>query len=937
MKSTADPTSTTGPDAATRDLCLRALADHAPDWDYWVGPDGIYRYVSAACEAVCGYPPEAFLEDPGLMERLVLPEDRAAWDAHLVATANTGVSHLPHQALELRIRTRENEVRWIEHRCRRVYDSDGTDLGWRGVNHDITAHQSAVAALARSEAHLQAVVRCAPVGIITVVARIFVEVNDRLCEMTGHTRESLLGQSTRILYVNDAEFERVGAAIYPRATQVSNAQVDARMRRRDGQLIDVVLSSAALDPADLSRGVVSTLLDVTQARRDQALMETRLSLTAGAAAADQDTLLRIGLSAAKRLTNSQAGYFHCIETLPHRQGLPQGHQTLEHPLVVQVERDGQLMAILAVAGKPGDYTAADRAAVTDIAAMVMERLDAVRAEQSLRQAARVFESTSEGVMVTDPRGHILAVNRAFTRITGYAESDVLGLTPRILRSGRHDRAFYQELWSALRDAGQWRGEIWNRRKDGEIYPEWLTISAVDDATGQTTHYVAVFSDVTQLKQSQERMDFLAHHDALTGLPNRILLQDRLGQAIRRAQRERGRLALLFVDLDRFKEVNDTLGHGVGDRLLEAVARRLGERLRGADTLSRLGGDEFLVLLDGNSSAAGAAAAAQACLDLLRPPIQIDSHEIHLSASIGISLYPADGMDAETLIRCADLAMYQAKEQGRGNYQFHAPEMSIAAQEHHALENALRGALPRGELGLLYQPQIDLTTGHLWGVEALARWTHPDLGAVAPERFIPVAERIGLIGELGEWVLTEACRQLVRWRTAGFAVPRIAVNVSIQQLARSNLLPTLQRCLVESGLAPEDLEVEITESVIVGDNARVITALSDLRSLGISLVVDDFGTGSCALGRINRVPIDRLKIHGSFIRCIGRGQSEEAITRAIIGLGRDLGLAVIAEGVEREDQSAFLQAAGCRLAQGYLFGAPMDADALGAYLGRTSVN
>jgi diguanylate cyclase (GGDEF)-like protein len=489
----------------------------------------------------------------------------------------------------------------------------------------------------------------------------------------------------------------------------------------------------------------------------------------------------------------------------------------------------------------------------------------------------------------------------------------------------------------LRSVGQWRGEIWNRRKDGEIYAEWLTISTVNDAAGQTTHYVAIFSDATQLKPSQERMDFLPNHDALTGLPNRILLQDRLSQAIRRAQRERGRLALLFVDLDRFKKVNDTLGHEVGDRLLEAVARRLGERLRGADTLSRLGGDEFLILLDGHSSAAGAAAAAQACLDLLRSPLQIDTHAIPLSASIGISLYPTDGMDAETLIRSADLAMYHAKERGRGNYQFHAPEMSIAAQEQHALENALRGALARGELGLLYQPQIELATGHLWGVEALARWAHPDLGAVAPERFIPVAERIGLIGELGEWVLTEACRQLVRWRTAGFAVPRIAVNVSIQQLARSNLLPTLQRCLVESGLVPEDLEVEVTESVIVGDNARVITALSDLRSLGISLVVDDFGTGACALGRINRVPIDRLKIHGSFIRCIGRGQSEEAITRAIIDLGRDLGLAVIAEGVEREDQSAFLQAAGCRLAQGYLFGEPMDADALGVYLGRAAVH
>jgi diguanylate cyclase (GGDEF)-like protein len=433
--------------------------------------------------------------------------------------------------------------------------------------------------------------------------------------------------------------------------------------------------------------------------------------------------------------------------------------------------------------------------------------------------------------------------------------------------------------------------------------------------------------------AQERTDCLAYHDLLTGLPNRILLQDRLGQAIRRAQRARGRLALLFVGLDDLKEVNDTLGHAVGDRVLAIVAQRLGERLRGADTLARLGGDAFLILLDGNTTDTGAAAAARACLEVLTPPIQVQAHEVVISASIGISLFPDDGTDAQTLLRTADLAMDQAKQQGRGNYQFHAARMSVAAQEHHALERALRGALARGELTVYYQPQLELATGRLWGVEALARWTHPEFGSVPPGRFIPIAERIGVITEIGERVLSVACRQLAGWRAAGFAVPHLAVNVSVQQLARGTLLPTVQRNLVDHGLAPGDLDLEVNEAVIMGECARVITALSDLRALGTGLVIDDFGTGSCTLGRIHRIPLDRLKIHDSFIRRIGRGANDEAITRAIIGLGRDFGLGVMAEGVERENQSSFLLAAGCRVAQGHLFGTPMDAESLGAYLGR----
>ena len=551
------------------------------------------------------------------------------------------------------------------------------------------------------------------------------------------------------------------------------------------------------------------------------------------------------------------------------------------------------------------------------------------AEERLRQAAQVFESTSEGVIVTDSGGRILAVNPAFTRITGYGEGEVRGKKPNILSSGRHDAAFYTAMWEVLSAHGQWRGEIWNRRKDGEIYPEWLTISAVRDDGGRTTHYVAVFTDISVLKRSQEHLEFLARHDALTGLPNRLMLKDRLQQALAKARRRHGTVALLFLDLDGFKGINDSLGHALGDQLLTIAARRMRERLRVGDTLGRLGGDEFLIVLEQRVREGDAARVADLLLQLLAEPIAIDQHELFISASIGISVYPDDGKDVDTLLRNADLAMYRAKDMGRNQYQFYAPELSTCALERHGLENALRGALGRGELLVHYQPQVELGSRRLQGVEALVRWQHPQLGLVPPIRFIPLAEDIGLISDIGHWVLREACRQLVAWRAAGIHVPRVAVNCSMQQIERNRLLPAVEDILQETGLPPADLELEVTESMLMGQSARALETLNGLRALGVQLAVDDFGTGYSSLGRLHRLPIDRLKIDRSFIAEIGSKGGHEAIARAIIGLGADLGLDVIAEGVEHEDQARFLIGEGCHFAQGWLFGKALPADIFAA--------
>ncbi|NJD07921.1 MAG: PAS domain S-box protein [Methylococcaceae bacterium] len=547
-----------------------------------------------------------------------------------------------------------------------------------------------------------------------------------------------------------------------------------------------------------------------------------------------------------------------------------------------------------------------------------------KAEEQLRQAQRVFDHTAEGIIVTDAQVRIVAVNRAFSEITGYSEADVLGRDPKLLASGRQDADFYRTMWASLIQTGCWFGEIWNRRKSGEIYPEWLNISSVEDEQGQVTHYVGVFSDITVAKRSQEALEFLTHHDSLTDLPNRLLCRSRLEHAIQRASREQRKVAVLYVDLDRFKGVNDSLGHPVGDQLLKIVARRMGGRLRQDDTLARMCGDEFVVLLEHSATPHSVVAVAHSLLGLFASAQVVGKHDVYITASIGISLYPDDGEDADGLLRNADLAMRQAKALGRNSYHFFTAALADQASERLQLETALRRAADSGELMVYYQPQIDLLTGTLVGVEALMRWNHPDMGWISPARFVPVAEEMGLIGQLGAWVLQEACRQVIQWRRAGLQVGRVAVNLSVKQLEWETLLPLVSETLVATGLAPGALELEVTESMIMRQTGRAVVALESLRDLGVRLSVDDFGTGYSSLSYLQRLPLHLLKIDQSFVRDLDRDSGDEAIVRAIIGLGRSLGLEVLAEGVETEAQAVWLQREGCQLAQGYLFGRPVSA-------------
>ncbi|WP_026600367.1 putative bifunctional diguanylate cyclase/phosphodiesterase [Methylomonas sp. 11b] len=550
----------------------------------------------------------------------------------------------------------------------------------------------------------------------------------------------------------------------------------------------------------------------------------------------------------------------------------------------------------------------------------------------LRQAAAMFESAREGVMVTDADSRILVVNRAFIELTGYSATEAIGQTPKILKSGRQDEAFYRVMWAEIDKTGYWQGEIWNRRNNGEIYPQMLSISAVRNEYQQVTHYVGVFSDITQLKDAVNRLDYLAHHDPLTDLPNRLLLFARLEHCIELSNRERKSAALLMLDLDRFKDVNDSFGHLAGDELLQKVAARLTSRLRGVDTVTRLGGDEFALLLEDLSHPQDAALVATEIIEALSEPWRLSNGaEVRIGVSVGISLFPEHGETSEELLQHADAALYRAKDEGRGNFKYFSEDLTEAAKRRINLESLLRRAITKAELQVIYQPQIDLRTGVIIGAEALLRWQNIDEGSIPPSQFIPVAEETGLISEIGEWVLLEVCRQGQRWIEAGLPPLRLAVNLSPHQFRHGDIVTHMTAILNETGFPAECLELELTETALMERESEAVHILGQLRTLGVRLAIDDFGTGYSSLAYLKRFPLNTLKIDKSFIDDIPQLEDDKEIAAAIIGMAHTLRLKVLAEGVETEEQLNFLKEHGCDFYQGYYKSPAVSAETFAALL------
>ncbi len=579
----------------------------------------------------------------------------------------------------------------------------------------------------------------------------------------------------------------------------------------------------------------------------------------------------------------------------------------------------------------------DQTLIEQVGALARQVIERMRAQEALRLASRVIEHSHSAIIVTDAKGLILAVNPAFTEVTGYEEEEAVGRNPNFLQSGRQSEAFYRSFWKSLKRDGYWRGELWNRRKDGSYFAQWLTASAVRDEQGNITQFIGISDDITDNKAATARIEFLAYHDPLTELPNRQLARDRLEQAMARTRREEdGHFALLFVDLDQFKGINDALGHTVGDSLIRAAAERLQENVRETDTVSRQGGDEFLIMLTGEVEMHIVSGVCTKLLEALSRPFNVDGHVLSVSASIGVSMYPDDGEDFDTLMKKADMAMYSAKDAGRNTYRFFAEQMNVDVMDRILVRNGLLRALEHGEFVLHYQPQVELSTGRIIGLEALIRWQHPDLGLVPPDRFIPVAESSGLIVEMGHWVLHEACRQLRVWRNElGLNDLIMAVNISVLQFSRGNLEEAVVAALQESGIPPSALELELTESVLLKEAEQALEVMRRLRARGVKMSIDDFGTGYSSLSYLKQLPVDKLKIDRSFVKDVTLDSDDAAIAHAVISLAHILGLRVIAEGVENEEQLAFLHTRDCDQYQGYFFSRPLPADACGRLLADAS--
>ncbi|MCA1987580.1 MAG: PAS domain S-box protein [Desulfarculus sp.] len=921
---------------------FRRLSENAPDIIYTLDEKGAFTYVNPAWTRILGHPAEEVL---GRYFVDFAPPGAAGKLAGLFKSIRDG-----HQTQYLtdELKHRDGGTRLFAMSGGPNLDDAGRVTGMVGMLKDVTEQTRAQQALRASEERLRAALECAPdpVVIYDLEGR-FQYLNPAFTRIMGWQPEELLGRRPGFI---PSDEEDATQAFYARV--LAGETVSAfrgRRRTKDGRLVHVSLSGAALlDEAGQPTGMVVTLRDITQrVLAEQALRKSEASL------ARAQRMAKLGnweLDLASRALTCSAEVYRIygIDTpnspitlnrflrAVHPEDLDMVREHLEmvihlhHPLSLEhriLRPDGQERIVNQQAELELDASGKGLRLVGAVQDITRRR----RSEEQMRLLARVFENTVEGILVTDTQGVIQMVNRAFSDITGYSAVEAVGNNPRLLNSRHHPPEFFGQMWRDLAEKGHWQGEIWNRRKNGEAYPEWLTITAIKDSQNRTAHYVGVFHDITEAKRSQEKISYQAYHDALTGLPNRMLFNDRLKVALAQAQRRGRGLSILFLDLDNFKTINDSLGHAVGDLLLQQVAKRLVRWVREEDTVARLGGDEFIMLLSAVGEPDAAVQVAERILETLAEPIQIGDQELFITASIGITIFPHDGLEPETLVSNADLAMYRAKGEGRNNYKLFTPAMNQVVVRRLEMERALRRAIARDELLVFYQPKVDLDTGLVVGLEALVRWQRPGHGLVSPADFIPLAEETGLIVPIGEWVLRTACARTKIWHDQGHHSLGVAVNLSPRQFQQRNLVQTVAQVLEETLLDPSCLELEVTESVLMHSVEDAIRTMQDLADLGVKLFMDDFGRGYSSLYHLKRFPMQALKIDRSFVQDVTSNPSDASIVNTIISMGRSLNLQVVAEGVETQEQLEFLRANQCHQMQGFLFSRPVPDDEISQIL------
>lgn len=886
-----------------------------------------------------GLPPDLEGSASEIMARIseaIHPDDRAMVLQKVEQAIANGHAATP---FEYRVTGRDGRLRVVLAYPEVVTDAAGRTVYSYGALQDITARKRAELALQESETRYRTIVETAQEGIWTFDADCRTTfVNHKMGQILEYRTEEMLGKS--LFDFMDEEGRVLAAQAVDRCRQGIAEPHVLKFIRRDNRVVWAELNASPLnDEAGGYAGALAMVNDITDSR-------------------EAERLLRESEGRYRHLFENMTSGFALHEIICDAQGNPVDYRYLQAnpaferltgvPVATLIGK--RIREILpntedywienfgrvALTGEPMAYENFSRELgkyydtwvfspqKNQFAVIFSDVTQRKLMETEKNKLSSAIEQTADSVMITDREGVIEYVNPAFERGTGFTAAEAIGRTPRLVKSGKQDQLFFQKMWDIILSGEVFSDVLINRRKDGSFYYEEKTITPLKNADGEITHFISTGKDVTERMHAQEKIIFMAQHDALTALPNRALLLDRLKQSIARARWHRRLVAVLFVDLDRFKTINDTLGHETGDLLLQRLGERFGGAVREGDTVARFGGDEFVILLGDLASDNDISVVAQKVLDALNAPFTIESQSLYITASIGISLFPNDGEDGTTLLKNADIAMYRAKELGKNTYQFYSADMSARAFERLSLENNLRRALERQEFVLHYQRQMDTTSEKIFGCEALLRWQHPELGLVPPSEFIALLEETGLIVPAGEWVLRTAAKQIKEWHSAGHRDLRLAVNLSPRQAQSPGLLTTVQQVLADTDGDPGWLELEITEGLLVQQSPALRETFDALRRMGVRLAIDDFGVGYSSLSYLRRLPIDTLKIDRTFVRDVPADADDCAITTTIIAMAQNLRLEVIAEGVERPEQRQFLGTYGCSRMQGYLFSRPESA-------------
>ncbi len=898
------------------------ISEHMLDLVGLHDSSGIYQYVSPSVTELLGYATDEVVGKSPV--EFIHPEDV---EYFINAIKNMSVHGSDENRVQYRVRKKNGSYLWFETLVRFIKDNEDRIIQMQSSSRDISERRQSEQKLVESEIMYRTHYKNFPLPSFTWTKIgndfFFTDFNDAALKLTRGKVSSYLGKSVGDFYADKPQVaERISRCFNEKSviTAEETYQIKSSGDHRS------IISSYVFVPPQM---VTVHIEEITEKK----LREEEISNLAKFPEDNPNPIFRVTNDNIIIYSNTASKWLMDNWNCSSKGNVP----SMVSDIVKDVlTRNETLTVEFAINERIFHFTVSPVSGLKEVYFYGLDVTEKKMAEEELLLIGRVFETTTEGIVVTDSRNNIIRVNPAFTQITGYTADEVLGKNPKMLKSDRHDDSFYKEMWKTLEEIGVWEGEIWNRRKSGETYPEWLSINVIRDEMNRIKHYVSVFRDISDIKSSEEKIEYQAYHDPLTGLPNRSLFSDRLTLAVNQALRNASQMALLYIDLDRFKVINDSLGHITGDYLLQYVAQKLNECVRDGDTVARVGGDEFVIILPHIAEINDVVMVCERIAEKLNSSVKVDDNELFVSASIGISICPDDGSTVAELHKNADIAMYHAKDLGGGEYQFFSVEMNSEVDVRFMLELQLRKALEQDQFDVFFQPIVDSRTGRAAGVEALSRWIHPELGTIPPSTFIPVAEETGYIVQINDIVLKKSCMRCREIIDAGYPLMYVSVNMTSHQFVNRRILESITIALQESKLTPEHLIIEITEDSIMENVEEINFIMKELKQMGIRFSIDDFGTGYSSLSYLKKFPLDNLKIDRSFIVDIPGDSDSKTLARTIIVLAKELGLKIIAEGVEKQEQLDFFTQNNEYLIQGYYYSKPLPFDKLMEFLKRPGV-